>query len=230
MPRKKADPSKCSIESCERMAYAKNMCLPHYQRMRLYGRTDKKYRGDKRSHPLYSIWFERKQRGSLCETWSADFWAFVAAIGDRPSKTHLLRPVRFGEPYGPDNFEWLGALKREPAETRKAFNARKWQNRRERFPDYEADRNRKRKYGVTPENYGRMLEEQAGVCAICREDETRISPKTHAPQLLSVDHCHDTLRVRALLCWRCNTTIGKLNHDPELTRAVLAYLEAHAEK
>ena len=32
---------------------------------------------------------------------------------------------------------------------------------------------------------------------------------------LSVDHCHETGKVRGLLCHRCNTAIGLLRDDPE---------------
>jgi hypothetical protein len=69
-----------------------------------------------------------------------------------------------------------------------------------------------------------MIREQGNTCAICRRPETRLHPKTHEPQALAVDHCHDRKHVRGLLCWRCNTTIGKVNHDPELLSAMIAYL------
>jgi hypothetical protein len=171
------------------------------------------------------IWWERKSRASLCEAWAQNFDAFVAGVGERPTRTHLLRPIRYKEPYGPDNFEWLAALKRQPDESRKAFNARKWASRRERFPSYEAQRGLKRKYGLTPKDYEAMEHAQEGRCAICREPETRIHPKTHAPQALAVDHCHVTMRVRGLLCWRCNTSIGKFRHDPDLLRVAALYCE-----
>lgn len=193
-----------------------------------FGRTEKANTGLKRSHPLYMIWWERKERGSLCDAWASDFWAFVSAVGDRPSRTHLLRPLRYREPYGPDNFEWLAALKRGPGESKKAFHARKWAARKERDPGAEPQRNLKRKYGVTPERYREMHEAQDGKCAICKNPETRLHPKTHAPQALSVDHCHNHKHVRGLLCWRCNTTLGKAEDSPDLLRAMIAYLE-HSE-
>src|ERR1700748_3330291 len=119
----------CSVEGCELDAHTKGMCRKHYMRFWKFGRTDLINTGDKRSHALYSIWFERKQRGSLCDEWANDFWAFVSAVGERPSSTHLLRPLRAGK-YAPDNFEWLAPLSRQPGETKKEFNARKWARRR----------------------------------------------------------------------------------------------------
>lgn len=77
-----------------------------------------------------------------------------------------------------------------------------------------------RKYGITPEQADQMLVEQGGVCAICKTSEwTKAGP--------SVDHCHTTGRVRAILCNRCNAAIGFAKEDPERLRAAAAYLEQH---
>lgn len=227
MPKPKSQIGPCEIEGCDRPKKSRGLCAKHYLSAYLKANPGKNVQGHKRGHPLYSIWFERKQFGSLCPEWAADFWAFVGAVGERPSKTHLLRPLRSGEPYGPDNFEWMDALKREPGETRKAFNARKWASRRERFPEYEGHRSMKRKYGVTPEQYKAMHDEQGGVCAICHEPETRLHPKTNAPQALAVDHCHETNKVRGLLCWRCNVTLGKVGDSVKLLGEMAAYLQRH---
>ena len=76
----------------------------------------------------------------------------------------------------------------------------------------------KRTYGLTLEEYDRTLAEQGGGCAICgrppREDSS-----------LHVDHCHRTSAVRGILCFRCNNALGDLDHDVDLLRAAVAYLE-----
>lgn len=59
----------------------------------------------------------------------------------------------------------------------------------------------KRVYGITIEDYDRMLEEQGGLCAICRNP-----PITYR---LAVDHDHDTGAVRGLLCPPCNRALEK---------------------
>jgi hypothetical protein len=71
-----------------------------------------------------------------------------------------------------------------------------------------------------------MLKAQGDRCAICRQPEKRINPKSHAPQFLSVDHCHSGGHVRGLLCWRCNTTLGKVDDSTALLDAMIAYLRA----
>ncbi|MFJ8004866.1 endonuclease domain-containing protein [Streptomyces fagopyri] len=40
-----------------------------------------------------------------------------------------------------------------------------------------------------------------------------------------VDQCHRTGRVRGVLCFNCNSAIGKLGVDPDAVRRAAAYLE-----
>ena len=49
-------------------------------------------------------------------------------------------------------------------------------------------------YGLKLSEYNDMLEAQNHKCAICGQDETRFQKK------LVIDHCHDTGKVRQLLC------------------------------
>ena len=78
--------------------------------------------------------------------------------------------------------------------------------------------NRRYRYDLEPEDYNRLLAAQEGVCAICRQPCPTGRP-------LSVDHDADSLQVRGLLCFNCNTGIGKFYHSPELLKAAVVYLE-----
>lgn len=71
-----------------------------------------------------------------------------------------------------------------------------------------------RTYGITPDDYAEMLARQGGVCAICRQPETRASRRSRRPGRLSVDHDHQTGRVRGLLCHKCNMLIGNFGDSP----------------
>lgn len=82
----------------------------------------------------------------------------------------------------------------------------------------------KKKYGITIDQYQKMLLNQNGVCAICKLPETVISKKTGNPMQLSVDHCHRTKKVRSLLCNRCNKGIGYFKEDINLFNACVQYL------
>jgi hypothetical protein len=81
----------------------------------------------------------------------------------------------------------------------------------------------KRKFGITVEQFNEMLTAQNGVCAICGTAE--IEQRTG--RRLSVDHCHASGRIRALLCIRCNPGLGSFKDSPELLRAAADYIEAH---
>lgn len=81
-----------------------------------------------------------------------------------------------------------------------------------------------KKYSLTIEDYDRMLEEQGGVCKICKRPERR--QRQGKTMYLSVDHCHTTLRNRGLLCDDCNVALGRVNDDVTVLKAMIAYLEA----
>lgn len=75
-----------------------------------------------------------------------------------------------------------------------------------------------REFGLSPEDYGRILEAQEYKCAIC------LTPESEMGRRLSVDHCHDTGRVRGLLCTQCNTSIGMLKESPEIIARAARYV------
>ncbi len=81
---------------------------------------------------------------------------------------------------------------------------------------------RMRKYGITANDYHRILEEQGGGCAICgvKNSGDRKESRLH------VDHCHDTGKVRGVLCSNCNLGIGKFKHDSEILIKAAMYLRA----
>lgn len=82
-----------------------------------------------------------------------------------------------------------------------------------------------RKYGLTVEDYGRLLAGQGGVCAICgsppNPDGVRAASRLHP------DHDHETGRNRALLCLNCNVGIGHFRDDPDLMQAAADYIKRH---
>lgn len=87
------------------------------------------------------------------------------------------------------------------------------QNDEQRFKSYI-----KRQYDLEWSDYLELAEKQAGLCAICgKPDENR--PR------LSIDHDHYSGRVRGLLCFPCNTGIGKLQDNYDLVQAAADYLK-----
>lgn len=76
-----------------------------------------------------------------------------------------------------------------------------------------------KQYGLTPEDFDRLLAEQNGKCAICGEG-------CSTGQNLSVDHCHTAGHVRGLLCRNCNRGLGLFGDDPERLAKAAAYLRS----
>lgn len=81
------------------------------------------------------------------------------------------------------------------------------------------------KYGITKLEYDQMFSDQNGVCKICSEPEKSLNGKGTGIKPLAIDHCHETGKVRALLCSRCNIGIGSLKHNPDLMRKAALYCE-----
>ena len=92
------------------------------------------------------------------------------------------------------------------------------------------------KYRITLETYESLRAAQDYRCAICGIHEDDIVVKTLGrPRLdgspnepaakLTVDHCHDSLDVRGLLCYKCNFGLGHFTHSTELLAAAITYLK-----
>src|SRR6267154_846109 len=84
------------------------------------------------------------------------------------------------------------------------------------------------KYNITLQEYDDLILNQKNVCAICCKSETRKSSNSDNITRLSIDHCHKSGIVRALLCYRCNILLGKAKDSIELLKQAILYLEKHA--
>ncbi|MET9255914.1 endonuclease VII domain-containing protein [Streptomyces sp. NPDC003717] len=77
----------------------------------------------------------------------------------------------------------------------------------------------KRQYGLTEDEREALVSAQRGVCCICL-----------AASPVHVDHCHETGRVRGVLCFSCNAALGQFKDQPEAIRRAAAYVEGTAWK
>lgn len=89
----------------------------------------------------------------------------------------------------------------------------------QRNKDWQRNHLLKKKFGITLERYRQMHAEQGGLCAICM-----MPPGKKA---LAVDHCHETGKVRALLCGKCNPMLGLAKESPLVFMAAIAYLQGY---
>lgn len=85
-----------------------------------------------------------------------------------------------------------------------------------------------RLYGITADEYFRLLEKQDGVCAICKGKESGSIRTDH----FHIDHDHSCCEgqrscgkcVRGLLCRWCNHLLGTARDNPEFLEAAITYL------
>ena len=108
-----------------------------------------------------------------------------------------------------------------------AERVRRWRETHAADPEF-AERNRLRQlfrlYGLDPDQAHTLFDAFYHRCAICGEPETAVS-RTGRPKSISVDHDHDTGRIRGVLCDRCNRALWYLRDNPDLLRRAADYLE-----
>jgi hypothetical protein len=104
-----------------------------------------------------------------------------------------------------------------------AEKSKTWaKNNPDKVKAHRRKRNLKTKYNITVEEYDKMFEEQQGKCFICSSVADR--------RRLNVDHCHDTGKVRKLLCDKCNMALGLLEDDIDRIQKVREYLENFTDR
>jgi hypothetical protein len=82
----------------------------------------------------------------------------------------------------------------------------------QRFINYE----RKKRYGITPEQYEALRSRANGACEVCGSNSGQ----------MDIDHDHKTGKVRGILCSWCNRALGMAKDDPAILRKMADYLEA----
>lgn len=123
--------------------------------------------------------------------------------------------------------------KGKPNPNKERDKERKRTRRREgRIKPVSPEVNRKwdlRTYRMTIQDYDAMVVAQKGVCAICKKPETTILRITQSPRRLCVDHCHETGKIRALLCDKCNRMLGCAKDDCGVLLSAVEYLRSYSK-
>src|SRR4051812_40873902 len=127
------------------------------------------------------------------------------------------------ERYMQDPQREIQRVKRWQQENAERLNAY-WRKRRQEPEVKRRERagHLKRKFGISLEDYDRLLAEQHGGCAICGDP-----PEPGGN--LHVDHDHEDGRVRGLLSVRCNNGLGQFKEDPELIDRAASYADRTPE-
>lgn len=95
---------------------------------------------------------------------------------------------------------------------RKKLHARKFFSK----PENRAKENLRQrlwKRGLSFEEYDQMMISANHSCQICK-----------SPDDLIIDHCHDTEKVRGILCWSCNVALGHFKDNESHLKEAINYL------
>jgi hypothetical protein len=110
-------------------------------------------------------------------------------------------------------------------EERRAYHKRQYHRRKrenpEAFSRKRINRKLKNLYGITLEEKERMFRSQDKACAACKTAEVTDEKHWH------VDHCHDTKKIRGILCHHCNVGIGFARDDINTLKSWISYLESN---
>lgn len=73
---------------------------------------------------------------------------------------------------------------------------------------------------ITKEQFFDLLEKQSAKCALCDKEFPGIFGKD-----MHIDHCHDTGKIRGILCKVCNVGLGMLGDDIKGIEKALKYVK-----
>lgn len=80
-------------------------------------------------------------------------------------------------------------------------------------------------YGLSEEQYIEMFDKQKGKCKICTKSINFRGTVSDKYNSACVDHCHETGKIRGLLCSSCNRGLGFFSEDPEILHSAYKYLK-----
>ena len=72
------------------------------------------------------------------------------------------------------------------------------------------------RYNISVEDLQRLYSETGGICEICDSKPNR---------WLVIDHCHNSTKVRGIICEACNQALGLFKDNPETMRRAALYIE-----
>jgi len=215
---RKARPKVCSVEGCEGKHNGRGFCDTHRRRFLQYGTpTPEGIKFPARQGEFLSDGITKTCSTCYVDKPVAEFSKqSIRQDGLNITCKKCLKArhdIRYKDPVKRQRIRDAGA---------------RW---RERNPDADADKRLRRVYGITLAEYVELFKAQGGVCAICKEGETtKRMKKGEGRERLAVDHCHDTGRIRGLLCFKCNTAIGALGDTEQSAQRVVDYLTSKPKK
>lgn len=203
----------CKIDGCSSPASGRGWCSKHYQRWRRHG--------DPEHQTVYTTNTRHQDKPcavdgchdiAVARGWCKMHWTRWKRHGN-PGPAMLLLEPRLNHA---DERKCVDCGETKPADAFLIDPRRKTKLLSRCRPcRTTSDREgaRRRRYGITQEQYDAMLNAQGGRCAVCG-----------GAARLCIDHEHSTGRVRGILCNNCNVALGRLGDDPGRVKSLLQYL------
>lgn len=79
------------------------------------------------------------------------------------------------------------------------------------------------RYGIDQSIFDSMLEQQQHRCAVCGSMDAQRKDLDK----LVIDHCHESGKVRGLLCHNCNAGLGHFKDNPQWLMSAVRYLTSY---
>lgn len=108
------------------------------------------------------------------------------------------------------------------------YLSRRWAAKRSEQRHLLNRKSRLHRRHTTFDEYLMLFDAQDGKCAICQGIDPG-STQGRKRRYFCVDHCHETGRIRGLLCAMCNAGLGMFRDRPERMTAAIAYLSHHVK-
>lgn len=195
----------CSVESCDRPVSARGLCKLHYERVRRGYPLERALKAEHCADdgcdraPFARGWcqmhYDRWRRGQPVEG------PRLRALRKAPCSVEGCEDVSNAKGFCPKHYHrWVKFG--DPL----VYNGRIPEHFRGKWTKGQADLFYR--FGLTPDDWEALFESQGRKCPGCHTTE---------PDGVGwcVDHCHVSGVVRAILCHRCNTSLGLCNEDPD---------------
>jgi hypothetical protein len=137
-------------------------------------------------------------------------------FADECKNCNKLRAKKYREDNREKIAEWQREYRKKP-EYKRRKNALARQANKVK-PDLRRNAMLKYMYGITLDQYNKILKDQDYRCAVCKKHESNEKRSLH------VDHDHNTGEIRGLLCNYCNSRFIGRHRDPERYRQAAEYL------
>lgn len=82
------------------------------------------------------------------------------------------------------------------------------------------------RYKISVNDFWKLYTQQKGCCAICGVNFNLSKETTWRPKSAVIDHCHESGKVRGILCSLCNTGLGSFKDDINFLSNAVQYLNA----